>query len=389
MARAALPLLALALWMLCSAAAHDAPPGRPEPHPHALARAARRPAAIHRRASQGTGEGEGVCSGSGAADGVKAQRGLPLGGMPPITEFPLNLPGGLSSRQLFLTQSSDDVHANGTIWTWDGIAQYLPRTEADRHAEAGQARPYINGHGTVFRINKAPTMYFAHKVGSQTDFRLLNRKLSHYYSREHFVPSEDLPLEKGVTLAMSRVAPDQLILYLTRMGRAKVKQGRQDIKTTMLNNRFLGHTKAVMDSFSKCMQLNTGKADSGMGTPTSGLLLTLAAIHLCDHVTVYGVGDSCTRRAPYQYFQMRPSGNAVHSFATERALMHALADERLIRLCGGDGCVGKLMPSAVLRAGKLMSTGMLVNQMLEKRTRRPIKPVSKAMGDIFRSMRGP
>jgi len=326
-------------------------------------------------------------------------------GMPPITEFPLNLPGGLSSRQLFLTQSSGDVHANGTIWNWDGIAQYLPRTEADvwrgkdlrscaivgnsGTLKLAKHGPYINGHGTVFRINKAPTMYFAHKVGSQTDFRLLNRKLSHYYSREHFVPSEDLPLEKGVTLAMSRVAPDQLILYLTRMGRAKVKQGRQDIKTTMLNNRFLGHTKAVMDSFSKCMQLNTGKADSGMGTPTSGLLLTLAAIHLCDHVTVYGVGDSCTRRAPYQYFQMRPSGNAVHSFATERALMHALADERLIRLCGGDGCVGKLMPSAVLRAGKLMSTGMLVNQMLEKRTKRPIKPVSKAMGNIFRSMRGP
>jgi hypothetical protein len=48
----------------------------------------------------------------------------------------------------------------------------------------------------------------------------------------------------------------------------------------------------VFDGFAKCLELNTGKVDEGGGVPTSGLLLTLVAIHLCQHVTVYGQCNS-------------------------------------------------------------------------------------------------
>jgi hypothetical protein len=64
--------------------------------------------------------------------------------------------------------------------------------------------------------------------------------------------------------------------------------------------------------------------------------------------------------------------------------MQALARERVIRLCGGDGCVGKAMPVGIQRGGASVPKGHLVNKMLEQHTRgKRLRPIQKQVANIF------
>ena len=71
----------------------------------------------------------------------------------------------------------------------------------------------------------------------------------------------------------------------------------------------------------------------GGGTPSTGLVAVFIFMNLCDSLTVVGFGAS--PGANYHYFSglgARESGNTVHSWSAEDALVRALARAGRLRM---------------------------------------------------------
>lgn len=61
--------------------------------------------------------------------------------------------------------------------------------------------------------------------------------------------------------------------------------------------------KVVLDEFRKCLALRRRQNPETFGqfnSPSSGVMITLGAIHLCEKVSVYGVGEITMKGSPYQ-----------------------------------------------------------------------------------------
>lgn len=78
---------------------------------------------------------------------------------------------------------------------------------------------------------------------------------------------------------------------------------RQGIMTTMLDKHFLMYTADVMNVYRKCAALHKHAKVDGFktfSTPSTGVIAVLGTLHLCKHVTVYGVGETRMPGMPYQ-----------------------------------------------------------------------------------------
>lgn len=78
-----------------------------------------------------------------------------------------------------------------------------------------------------------------------------------------------------------------------------------------MDKRFFKHVANFMDSFRVCKEYETGQdsADNGDKSPSSGLVMVLNAMHLCKHVTMYGIAD-------------KPSTFIRHHFHVSAAACH-------------------------------------------------------------------
>lgn len=98
-----------------------------------------------------------------------------------------------------------------------------------------------------------------------------------------------------------------MMVYAPQRGEARMPLTtsgvRQGIMTTMLDKHFLMYTADVMNVYRKCAALHKHAKVDGFktfSTPSTGVIAVLGTLHLCKHVTVYGVGETRMPGMPYQ-----------------------------------------------------------------------------------------
>lgn len=77
----------------------------------------------------------------------------------------------------------------------------------------------------------------------------------------------------------------------------------QNVRLTMLDKFMFDYAKRALEEFRKCFSVRRGKDPRTTGlfhSPSSGIIITLGAIHLCDKVSVYGIAEDVHVNAPYQ-----------------------------------------------------------------------------------------
>mmetsp|Transcript_3423 Transcript_3423/g.9842 ORF Transcript_3423/g.9842 Transcript_3423/m.9842 type:complete len:418 (+) Transcript_3423:197-1450(+) len=291
---------------------------------------------------------------------------------PSISEFPMaSYTRELEPSQLLLTKESagfaaqERRHADywqllskyleprSIVGSWDtsscaivGNSGNLLRTEYGRD---------IDRHGVVVRMNRAKTKGFRVHAGHKTTVRMLNRYQSEFYSRgarrssSSSPPSwKELPMEKDVTLVVSRLKKDGLLSVLRNITQLRHKFGREDVRVSFLSERVIEDAQALIDDVQSCASLRSlGTSQHNHASPSSGLAMLLWATRVCASVTAYGMGYPPVKegKTPYQYHQFRSKGNKVHDFSVESHIIHSLAREGLITLCGPSGaCCGRELP---------------------------------------------
>uniref|UniRef100_A0A7S1T181 Uncharacterized protein n=1 Tax=Tetraselmis chuii TaxID=63592 RepID=A0A7S1T181_9CHLO len=120
----------------------------------------------------------------------------------------------------------------------------------------------------------------------------------------------------------------------------------QDLNVTAASNHLHFYANHLLTAFKTCLEKRShvGHVDKA----TSGIKAVLTALHLCDHVSVYGVGDSTleSKDIPYQYFTLdgtwsgRVEVSSHHNLSLEEDFLHALARGGIIRHCRYSGCRG-------------------------------------------------
>lgn len=206
------------------------------------------------------------------------------------------------------------------------------------HLKLARYGSAIDAHDVVFRINQAPTKGYEDIVGKKTSVRLLNRLWSEGYGKERDVRRYELPIEPKVVFITSRGF--NLLQNFKRMHDVMKKNGK-GAQVVLLNFNLVAQARELLGMYRNCLRVG-GRTFTGGGVPSSGLIAIFALKDLCGQVDVYGFGSLGRRRAPYQYYNLhntqRSRGNPTHSFAAETAVIQALAQAKLINLCGPDGC---------------------------------------------------
>lgn len=157
-----------------------------------------------------------------------------------------------------------------------------------------------------------------------------------------------------------------------------------------MDMRYLDFARRIVEDFRKCLAISRKipakeeKSWMPMRSPSSGVAMILNAMHMCKHVTVYGIAEDaltdhyqvCTRShskqlqchvplpkrwhgnqtkmftllARTQYFENYGTFNkfghentVAHNFELEKLLIKDLARNNLIRKCEPGGCYGKAM----------------------------------------------
>eukprot|EP00873_Tetraselmis_striata_P002621 jgi/Tetstr1/422885/TSEL_001297.t1 len=323
-----------------------------------------------------------------------------------IRKFPLSLPLDRDPQHMFVTKAMAQANFESDP-KWEQhmaeIEKHLPLLSSDlfggrrmygscavvgnsgnlRRAEWGAE---IDRHEAVFRFNRAPTAGYEKWVGRRTDFRILNNAESRIYAhggrrndglqsigaglpvsyirsqerkkkRWLNAPKEDCPLDHNSTIVLSRQQPNETAHFLQGIRMQTLVRKMAHVRLTMLDKFIFEYAKTALGEFRQCLAVRRGAdpAKWGLfGTPSTGVLLTMGAIHLCQRVSVYGIGESTMKGSPYQYFKNQILGNfgspntQSHNFELERRWMHHLANEGLIRKCEYGACLeaGKPPPAS-------------------------------------------
>ena len=121
-----------------------------------------------------------------------------------------------------------------------------------------------------------------------------------------------------------------------------------------MSMRMFAYSNDVMSIFRKCLEMRDAEV-GGFKSATSGLMAVMIALHMCEHVSVFGIGEAPLQDGtPYQYFAKagpwtsREAPNTNHNMTLEAGLISALARAGLLRHCTIDGCIGIELPFAEL-----------------------------------------
>jgi len=296
-----------------------------------------------------------------------------------MRSMPMNLPSDVSPRDFFVTQENVPGYFSLSRFApyRERIVGLLAATldEAFRGAtpfgscaivgSSGNLLKHsfgaeIDAHDKTWRFNLAPAgrSYTAH-VGSNTDFRLLNNKKTRAYAlngrvRENSSHTEEIFWEEGSTLIVSRVEPGNMSLYLPMLrGNMLAAEHGQGMSLVVANRRALHHANHVLDVFRRCVAIARGDpVPQKLKSASSGLTAALSALHLCDHVSVYGVGEPKLREGDLFHYFMDHYFNgsfgtadlSAHEFSIENEMFDAMASIGLIRHCTVNGCKGRPLP---------------------------------------------
>ncbi|QDZ18387.1 sialyltransferase [Chloropicon primus] len=186
----------------------------------------------------------------------------------------------------------------------------------------------IDSHEIVFRANQAPVKRYEDRVGSKTTFRILNKRWLGTYSANVGY----LPLERGVFLTTSR-GDQKVVDTLYRKHKDNPK-----VNVITMSSKISGASRKVLEEFKDYVKCHKrGKAFHGGSTISSGLYEVFMALSLCDKVTVYGFGNG--GHGLYQYYKFRnterKTGDSVHSFDAEKALVMQLERDGFLKTCFG------------------------------------------------------
>ena len=193
----------------------------------------------------------------------------------------------------------------------------------------------IDSHTAVFRANQAPVKTYEHYVGTKATFRILNKKWTQQYSRGDKMW---LPLERGATLVASRGDPalsKRLIVAYPK---------RPDVTVVGLDSSVRGAVSKLMNEFRALLKTCAGIRPPGGQTPSSGIIMTVMALALCDEVTLYGFGNGPGSAGTYQYYVLRGTerraGDMLHSMQLEHHLFRKLESAGYVKICGAGqaGC---------------------------------------------------
>eukprot|EP00873_Tetraselmis_striata_P002620 jgi/Tetstr1/422884/TSEL_001296.t1 len=314
-----------------------------------------------------------------------------------IRKFPLSLPLDRDPQHMFVTKAMAQANFESDP-KWEQhmaeIEKHLPLLSSDlfggrrmygscavvgnsgnlRHAEWGAE---IDRHEAVFRFNRAPTAGYEKWVGQRTDFRILNNVQSRIYAqggkrspelhapelnkhqpmthnearelkRWKLAKKEDCPLDRNSTIVLSRQSPNDTAYLLHAIRMETLTRKIPHVRLTMLDKQFIfRYVKTALDEFRRCLALRQGADPRTWGrfrSPSSGVMITMGAMHLCQRVSVYGIGESMMKGSPYQYYKNqvdkfhRPNTKA-HNFDLERQWMLLLSSEGLIRKCEAGTCL--------------------------------------------------
>mmetsp|Transcript_30675 Transcript_30675/g.57767 ORF Transcript_30675/g.57767 Transcript_30675/m.57767 type:complete len:418 (+) Transcript_30675:254-1507(+) len=198
-----------------------------------------------------------------------------------------------------------------------------------RWSSFGQA---IDSHDVVLRLNQAPTNRQYRKfVGSKTTFRMMNRNSVSVYSTGAYM-ERAFPLENGVTLVVSRI-PGPMFEKLNK----RMKAERPDVSVLYLSSHVINLARAIMTAY-RIKLCDAGHGPFLGGTaPSSGGLGVLMLMHMCQSVSVYGVGNKHENlEFPYHYFRVagdRTSSDTAHSLYTEETFVNRLGKEHRLYVC--------------------------------------------------------
>ena len=200
-----------------------------------------------------------------------------------------------------------------------------------------RAGPAIDKHGTVFRMNQAPTRTYERWVGRKTSIRLINRMWTKgYASGVVGMRHTQLPTEDGVRFVASREFPEEFAALARR-------QQRRASGVFSMSFQIVNKARRALLTYRECLRRTGAPPSPGGNTPSSGFVAAFYFKEVCDHLNIYGIGTP--RNAPpestYQYyrgFASRPTGNPTHSFETEERLLRAMANARMLSFCTFDGC---------------------------------------------------
>uniref|UniRef100_A0A061SF14 Cmp-n-acetylneuraminate-beta-galactosamide-alpha--sialyltransferase 1 n=1 Tax=Tetraselmis sp. GSL018 TaxID=582737 RepID=A0A061SF14_9CHLO len=144
-------------------------------------------------------------------------------------------------------------------------------------------------------------------------------------------------------------------IYLPRLREhmQETEQG-QGMQLAVADRRFMYHANHVLDVFRRCGAISRGvPAPTKRKSASSGLVATLSALHLCKHVSVFGVGEPKLNEGDFFHYYMDhyfhgshgTADIAAHEFNIEHDIFDELAKIGLIRHCTVSGCKGKYLPS--------------------------------------------
>mmetsp|Transcript_12343 Transcript_12343/g.34651 ORF Transcript_12343/g.34651 Transcript_12343/m.34651 type:complete len:660 (+) Transcript_12343:103-2082(+) len=299
----------------------------------------------------------------------------------PVNDYPLSMSAELYCRILLSKETwaglkfgawMDPQYENA----WRVVKAALPRMMMDvmpaeaRHktcAVVGSSGnmvyskfgPQIDAHEAVFRVNKAPREGYHEEVGSKFTYRFLNKREFGVYAnggrtetKVEMVPDDD----NGIVI-VSRSPPDRMAEDIPRAIEWAKSKGK-NLTFTSMSMQVFHHANQLLSVHNKCMEMRGGSAGGAdFKSATSGFMTAFLAMHFCDHVTVYGLGESLIYEdTPYQYFALRFPGSSVsnihpnHSLELEGKLLEALACGGVIRRCSvRRGCYGAELPVASQR----------------------------------------
>jgi len=296
--------------------------------------------------------------------------------------MPMNLPSDVSPRDLCVTQENIPGYFDLSRY-----APYRERITRQLSATLDEAfhgptpfgscavvgssgnllkRSYgeeIDLHEKTWRFNLAPAgRSYAPHVGTATHFRVLNNKKTRIYSlngrvKEGSSHIEEVFWESGSTLIVSRVEPGNMSTYLPmlRDHMQKTDQGR-GMELAVADRRFMYHANHVFDVFRRCDAISRGiPMPTKLKSASSGLMATLSALHLCKHVSVFGVGEPKLKEGDFFHYYMDhyfhgshgTADFAAHEFNIEHEMFDEMAKIGLIRHCTVNGCKGRPLPPEV------------------------------------------
>mmetsp|Transcript_2648 Transcript_2648/g.7495 ORF Transcript_2648/g.7495 Transcript_2648/m.7495 type:complete len:464 (+) Transcript_2648:480-1871(+) len=219
----------------------------------------------------------------------------------------------------------------------------------------------IELHDSVWRFNLAPSGgEFQRHVGRKTNFRVLNAKTTRVYGlKGHTSPNsrqiEKLYFDNDSTMLMARVQPSE-VAEAAPVLKELIKKSGQNVRLTMNDQRFLNFANYAMNNFRACYSLGQGEDilalqresfTENWKTATTGMLTVITALQLCDHVSVYGMGEPEKAGHLFHYYAYNftaaygKANTGAHEWDVETEMLAEMAKAGLIRHCTIEGCSGR------------------------------------------------